>query len=105
MEPITVERTNITPVIRYEEAYDVLIADAVVFQASCGCACVMGMRLDNDETTCGYRPCETHHPLAEAFMTRFIGPDTPELDTEVWMGQLLTQLLEEAHGAEASTQS
>lgn len=104
MEPITVERTNIAPVIRYEEKYDTLIADVVLFTASCGCGCAMGMRLDNDETTCGYIPCEQHRPLAEDFMARFIGPDTPAIDTEVWMGQLLTRLLEEARGEQTGTQ-
>lgn len=84
-------RTNVGPRIAIRPLADgmVMCAEGVEYMAECGCLLVFGVRLDDNEKSCGYNPCDRHRPHADAFLERLLAPEGRDVPTEEWMGRLL----------------
>lgn len=91
---ITVERRNVGPRIAAVHVGDGLkaAAEGVEFYASCGCVCIFGRRLDNQETTCAYGPCERHEAESDEFLRQLLADENRETETGLLMAAILDGL-------------
>lgn len=91
---ITVERQNVGPRLVMNEVADGLTpcAEGVEYRASCGCVCIFGVRLDNQEKTCAYGPCNEHRARSDEFMRALLADEYRDTPTEDVMVAILEEL-------------
>lgn len=91
MATIVVERHNVGPRLVMNEVADGLkpCAEGVEYLASCGCICIFGVRLDNQEKTCAYGPCNQHRPRSDEFMRDLLADKYRDTPTEAVIAAIL----------------